>query len=147
MLADPQLLQGKKGNEDQPVAPETQVLPRIYCHVAKHLPTLGSLHACMVMKSRHGCFVLQITTIDKDDYFVKNAEFTAWLRDKKGKFFNELDSVQSRALFGECAHIDTTSTIAADAEHANCRHQQTCTLIVSRVAFHFCSHSNCIRIV
>lgn len=64
----------------------------------------GSLHACMVLKSRHGCFTLQISTIDKDDYFVKNAEFTAWLRDKQGKFFNELDSDQSRALFGECAH-------------------------------------------
>ena len=44
--------------------------------------------------------VLQIENIDKDDYFAKNAEFTAWLREQRGKFFNEMDSDETRALFG-----------------------------------------------
>ena len=43
---------------------------------------------------------MQISNIDKDDYFVKNAEFTAWLRDQRGIFFNELESDQARSLFG-----------------------------------------------
>lgn len=46
---------------------------------------------------------MQISNIDKDDYFVKNAEFTAWLRDQRGTFFNELDSDQARSLFGMSA--------------------------------------------
>ena len=44
--------------------------------------------------------MLQIDNIDKDDYFAKNAEFTAWLREQRGKFFNEMDSIETRALFG-----------------------------------------------
>ncbi|KAL3162158.1 hypothetical protein ABBQ32_009866 [Trebouxia sp. C0010 RCD-2024] len=43
----------------------------------------------------------QITNIGKDDYFVKNAEFTTWLTEHRSKFFNELDSDETRALFGE----------------------------------------------
>ena len=42
----------------------------------------------------------QIVTITKDDYFAKNAEFTAWLRDEKGKLFNDMDADETRALFG-----------------------------------------------
>ncbi|DBB00478.1 hypothetical protein WJX82_000952 [Trebouxia sp. C0006] len=43
----------------------------------------------------------QIDTIDKDDYFAKNAEFTAWLREQRSKYFNEMDSHETRALFDE----------------------------------------------
>ncbi len=49
-------------------------------------------------------FALQIDTIDKDDYFAKNAEFTAWLREQRSKYFNEMDSHETRALFGVYAH-------------------------------------------
>ena len=47
-----------------------------------------------------GASAMQIDPIDRDDYFAKNAEFSAWLRDSKGKFFNEMDSDETRALFG-----------------------------------------------
>lgn len=47
---------------------------------------------------------LQIDSIDKDDYFIKNAEFTTWLREHKSKFFNEMDSDETRALFGKILH-------------------------------------------
>ena len=47
---------------------------------------------------------LQIESINKDDYFVKNAEFTTWLREHKSKFFNEMDSDETRALFGKIVH-------------------------------------------
>lgn len=43
---------------------------------------------------------MQIEQISADDYFAKNAEFTAWLRDERGKFFNEMDADETRALFG-----------------------------------------------
>lgn len=43
----------------------------------------------------------QIESIDKDDYFAKNAEFTAWLREQRSKYFNEMDSDETRALFDE----------------------------------------------
>ncbi len=43
---------------------------------------------------------LQVDNINKDDYFAKNAEFAAWLREEKGKFFNQMDSDETRALFG-----------------------------------------------
>lgn len=43
----------------------------------------------------------QINTITKDDYFAKNAEFTAWLRDEKGKLFNDMDADATRALFDD----------------------------------------------
>ncbi|DBB00835.1 TPA: hypothetical protein ACH3X1_000762 [Trebouxia sp. C0004] len=43
----------------------------------------------------------QIENIDKDDYFAKNAEFTAWLREQRSKYFNEMDSDETRALFDE----------------------------------------------
>ena len=46
---------------------------------------------------------VQIESIDKDDYFAKNVEFAAWLREQRGKFFNELGSDETRALFG--AHL------------------------------------------
>lgn len=45
-------------------------------------------------------FAMQIEIIDKDDYFAKNTEFTAWLREQKSKYFNEMDSDETRALFG-----------------------------------------------
>lgn len=54
-----------------------------------------------------GCDILcywQIEGINKDDYFVKNAEFTTWLREHKSKFFNEMDSDETRALFGKGVH-------------------------------------------
>lgn len=44
---------------------------------------------------------MQIQSIDKDDYFLKNAEFTTWLREHRSKFFNEMDSDETRALFGK----------------------------------------------
>lgn len=47
-----------------------------------------------------GASAMQIDPIDRDDYFAKNAEFSTWLRDSKGKFFNEMDSDETRALFG-----------------------------------------------
>ncbi len=49
-------------------------------------------------------FATQIENIDKDDYFAKNAEFTAWLREQRSKYFNEMDSDETRALFGVHAH-------------------------------------------
>ena len=49
-------------------------------------------------------FATQIENIDKDDYFAKNAEFTAWLREQRSKYFNEMDSDETRALFGVYAH-------------------------------------------
>ena len=49
-------------------------------------------------------FALQIDPIDKDDYFAKNAEFTAWLREQRSKYFNEMDSHETRELFGVYAH-------------------------------------------
>ncbi len=49
-------------------------------------------------------FATQIENIDKDDYFAKNAEFTAWLREQRSKYFNEMDSEETRALFGVYAH-------------------------------------------
>ena len=44
---------------------------------------------------------MQIDNITKDDYFAKNAEFTAWLRDEKGKLFNDMDADETRAFFGK----------------------------------------------
>ena len=55
---------------------------------------------------------MQIDHINKDDYFVKNAEFTTWLREHRSKFFNELDSNETRALFGErCTQISNCNSM------------------------------------
>jgi len=40
-----------------------------------------------------------VKTIDDDDYFLKQSEFRVWLRDKKGKFMDELSSEKSRKYF------------------------------------------------
>ncbi|KAL4420354.1 hypothetical protein ABPG77_006161 [Micractinium sp. CCAP 211/92] len=42
-----------------------------------------------------------IQPISKDDYFTKNAEFAAWLKDTKGVFFSEQSTEQNRAAFDE----------------------------------------------
>ncbi|KAL4419943.1 hypothetical protein ABPG75_007041 [Micractinium tetrahymenae] len=42
-----------------------------------------------------------IQPISKDDYFTKNAEFAAWLKDSKGVFFSEQSTEQNRAAFDE----------------------------------------------
>lgn len=42
-----------------------------------------------------------IEPISKDDYFTKNAEFAAWLKDSKGVFFSEQSTEQNRAAFDE----------------------------------------------
>lgn len=52
---------------------------------------------------------LQITSIGKDDYFAKNTEFTTWLREHRNKFFNELDSDETRALFGKILCIQSAA--------------------------------------
>ncbi|KIJ39935.1 hypothetical protein M422DRAFT_32535 [Sphaerobolus stellatus SS14] len=40
-----------------------------------------------------------IEPISEDDYFLKNAEFSRWLRVEKGKYFNELRSDKTRSYF------------------------------------------------
>ncbi|KAK9830029.1 hypothetical protein WJX72_009298 [[Myrmecia] bisecta] len=40
-----------------------------------------------------------IATINEDDYFAKNPEFSTWLRDERGQFFNELSADETHALF------------------------------------------------
>ena len=42
---------------------------------------------------------MQIENISSESYFMRNPEFTAWLRDEKGKFFNDLPSVEAREMF------------------------------------------------
>lgn len=42
-----------------------------------------------------------IQPISKDDYFTKNAEFAAWLKESKGVFFSEQSTEQNRAAFDE----------------------------------------------
>ncbi|KAL6629103.1 hypothetical protein ACP70R_028868 [Stipagrostis hirtigluma subsp. patula] len=37
--------------------------------------------------------------ISKDDYFSKNNEFAAWLKEEKGKYFSDLSSKSARELF------------------------------------------------
>ncbi|KMZ66100.1 hypothetical protein ZOSMA_2G01130 [Zostera marina] len=37
--------------------------------------------------------------LSASDYFLKNNEFSAWLKEKKGIFFTDLSSVESRELF------------------------------------------------
>jgi len=40
-----------------------------------------------------------IESITADDYFVKNPEFSVWLTFAHGKYFNDLESSETRALF------------------------------------------------
>lgn len=42
---------------------------------------------------------MQIDKISSDSYFVRNPEFTAWLRDERGKYFNDLPTIEARELF------------------------------------------------
>lgn len=42
-----------------------------------------------------------IKPISRDEYFQRNPEFSLWLREARGRFFSQLDSEQSHALFGE----------------------------------------------
>ena len=43
--------------------------------------------------------MLQVTPISEDDYFAKNPEFSAWLRDLQHIHFNELTAEASRDKF------------------------------------------------
>ncbi len=44
----------------------------------------------------------QVTPISEDDYFAKNPEFSAWLRDVKHIHFNELAAEAAREHFKVC---------------------------------------------
>jgi hypothetical protein len=45
--------------------------------------------------------VAGVTPIAEDDFFLRNAEFSTWLREARGTFFGELASDASKALFAE----------------------------------------------
>ncbi|KAI6136094.1 hypothetical protein F5141DRAFT_996608 [Pisolithus sp. B1] len=40
-----------------------------------------------------------VSPISESDYFLKNSEFGIWLRDEKGKYFNELSGERARSYF------------------------------------------------
>ncbi|KAF9236831.1 hypothetical protein BU15DRAFT_76557 [Melanogaster broomeanus] len=40
-----------------------------------------------------------VSQISESDYFLKNTEFSAWLKDEKGKYFNELSGERARSYF------------------------------------------------
>ncbi|KAF8547558.1 hypothetical protein OG21DRAFT_1424618 [Imleria badia] len=40
-----------------------------------------------------------ISSISESDYFLKNTEFRVWLKDEKGKYFDELSSERARSYF------------------------------------------------
>mmetsp|Transcript_36864 Transcript_36864/g.94261 ORF Transcript_36864/g.94261 Transcript_36864/m.94261 type:complete len:312 (-) Transcript_36864:429-1364(-) len=42
-----------------------------------------------------------IKPISSEDYFLKNHEFSKWLKEQKGLTFNEMSSEETHALFGE----------------------------------------------
>lgn len=44
---------------------------------------------------------MQIPILTSSDYFEKNPEFTAWLRESKGTFFNDLPGPRARELFDD----------------------------------------------
>ncbi|KAL4068903.1 hypothetical protein V8B97DRAFT_768625 [Scleroderma yunnanense] len=46
-----------------------------------------------------GCLPEGAPTISESDYFLKNTEFTIWLKDEKGKYFNELSGDRARSYF------------------------------------------------
>ncbi|KIO07141.1 hypothetical protein M404DRAFT_137623 [Pisolithus tinctorius Marx 270] len=40
-----------------------------------------------------------VSPISESDYFLKNSEFSIWLRDEKGKYFDELSGERARSYF------------------------------------------------
>lgn len=57
----------------------------------------ASVHALSMYQSF--VLMLQVTPISEDDYFAKNPEFSAWLRDLQHIHFNELTAEASRDKF------------------------------------------------
>eukprot|EP00891_Asterochloris_glomerata_P003603 jgi/Astpho2/3603/Aster-x1157 len=47
----------------------------------------------------------QIQELSSADYYQRNPEFSTWLREERGRFFNELSAEGSRALFDEFALV------------------------------------------
>lgn len=53
----------------------------------------------------------KITEIDSDSYFEKNPEFTAWLSQERGIFFNDLPSRAARQLFDDFVNEWNSKTL------------------------------------
>ena len=56
---------------------------------------------------------MQVEPITADDYFIKNQEFTVWLREAQGLAFGDLTAEQSRSHFLGFVEAWNDATLAA----------------------------------
>ena len=60
---------------------------------------------------------LQIPELDSSSYFERNPEFTAWLKDDRQIFFNDLSSTEARKLFEEFIKLWNSRELLARYYH------------------------------
>ena len=53
----------------------------------------------------HVLEIVQISSLTSSDYFEKNPEFTAWLRDQRNVFFSDLSGTSAREYFEEFVEL------------------------------------------